>query len=51
MRNALYKSIIRQDMSFFDKHTAGELNSALIGYEYIFKVSLTLSNKISKNLF
>jgi hypothetical protein len=27
----LYKTIIRQDMSFFDKNTPGDLNSALTG--------------------
>jgi len=30
MRNALYKSIIRQDLSFFDKNTPGDLNTVII---------------------
>jgi ABC-type multidrug transport system fused ATPase/permease subunit len=30
IRNNLYQSIIRQDMSFFDKNTPGELTAALI---------------------
>ena len=29
-RNELYKSIIRQDMGFFDKNTPGDLTAALI---------------------
>ncbi|CAF0894843.1 unnamed protein product [Brachionus calyciflorus] len=29
MREALYKTIIRQDMSFFDKNSSGDLNSIL----------------------
>nr|QNH67870.1 ATP-binding cassette transporter subfamily B member 1-like protein X3 [Brachionus rotundiformis] len=29
MREALYKTIIRQDMAFFDKNLSGDLNSAL----------------------
>jgi ATP-binding cassette subfamily B (MDR/TAP) protein 1 len=29
MRNILYKSIIRQDMAFFDKNTTGELSSII----------------------
>nr|UOU03323.1 ATP-binding cassette subfamily B1-like 3-2 [Brachionus rubens] len=29
MRDTLYKTIIRQDMAFFDKNTSGELNSIL----------------------
>ena len=34
IRNILYKSIIRQDMGFFDKNTPGELTAALIAYEF-----------------
>ena len=30
IRNNLYKSILRQDMNFFDKNTPGELTATLI---------------------
>ncbi len=35
IRNLLYKSIIRKDMSFFDKNTTGELTETLNTYELI----------------
>ena len=33
IRNLLYKSIIRQDMGFFDKNTTGKLTETLNAYE------------------
>ncbi len=32
LRKALFVSILRQDMAFFDKNTPGELNSIIIRY-------------------
>ena len=32
LRNTLYKSILRQDMAFFDKSSPGELSTILNGY-------------------
>ena len=35
-RQALFESILRQDIAFFDKNTPGEINSVVIRY-YLFK--------------
>nr|APD26504.1 ATP-binding cassette transporter subfamily B member 1-like X2 protein [Brachionus koreanus] len=45
MRNKLYETIIRQDMSFFDKASSGELNSVL--NSNIESVKVGISFKVS----